>query len=172
MWKCSTTRIPEGGGRWFPGHASSPLLAAPELVPPIGSFSPISPRARARQRQEPEGVAGYAASPFAGGGEASRRAADLARRVAERLANTVPVVQGVRRLAARGALIDQDFAESRLRAFGSRTRRFIHFCELDGYEWESASRHAMESWLTCLYETTGTSGQTAEQYSEHCQPVQ
>jgi hypothetical protein len=60
----ATPRTPKSGDRWFPGYASSPLLAAPELVPPIGSFSPISPRARARPREESEGVVGYAATLF------------------------------------------------------------------------------------------------------------
>jgi hypothetical protein len=54
-----------------------------------------------------------------------------------------------------GGLIAQGYSESRLNAFGNQTRRFIQFCELDGYGWESASRHAVvSSWLAYLYETT------------------
>jgi hypothetical protein len=49
-------------------------------------------------------------------------------------------------MAVGAALIAQGYSESRLRAFGSLTRRFIQFCELDGYDFESASRHAMVDW--------------------------
>jgi hypothetical protein len=96
-------------------------------------------------------MAGYAAGLFSGGGRTSRTAADLADRVSDRLANTIPEEQGdMRHLAAGGTLISQGCSESRLKAFGNQTRRFLQFCELDGYDWECASRHAVVARLAYL----------------------
>jgi hypothetical protein len=40
----------------------------------------------------------------------------------------------------------------------------MEFCEADGFEWEEAALHAMLSWLSYLFDSTGITGETAEQY--------
>jgi hypothetical protein len=55
------------------------------------------------------------------------------------------------------------YLESRLSALDSSTRRFMEFGEADGFEWEEAALHAMLSWLSYLFHSTGITGETAEQ---------
>jgi hypothetical protein len=67
-------------------------------------------------------------------------------------------------LAQSAELIVAGYSDSRLENFNNLQRRFVSFCELDGYDWESAGKHAMVAWMAFLFETTKISGDSMRQY--------
>jgi hypothetical protein len=63
--------------------------------------------------------------------ERERRAAAIA----QQLNQSLPLGQGDPSRMDKGAeLIAEGYSDSRIQAFGSQQRRFIEFCELDGYD--------------------------------------
>jgi hypothetical protein len=43
------------------------------------------------------------------------------------------------------------YSGSRSSALDSSTRRFMEFCEADGFEWKEADLHAMLAWLSYMF---------------------
>jgi hypothetical protein len=60
-------------------------------------------------------------------------------------------------------LIAEGYSDSRIQAFDRQQRRFIEFCELDGYDWYEAGKHAIVAWITYMFEPTRVSGDSMEQ---------
>jgi hypothetical protein len=60
-------------------------------------------------------------------------------------AQSATVRRRTSRLAKGAELIVEGYSDSQLRAFGYQQRRFVAFCELDGYDLDSAGKHAMIS---------------------------
>jgi hypothetical protein len=46
----------------------------------------------------------------------------------------------------------------------TQQRRFVEFCESNGYEWEIEGNHAMCAWSLNMYKTSTIEGRTMEQY--------
>jgi hypothetical protein len=64
--------------------------------------------------------------------------------IASRLTRSAPDgASGSGYLEESAELIATGYSESRLSALDSSTRRFMEFCEADGFEWEEAGLHAM-----------------------------
>jgi hypothetical protein len=61
-------------------------------------------------------------------------------------------------------LIAEGYSDSRIQAFSTQRKRFIEFCESDGYDWLVAGKHAMCAWIVHMYETATIAGSTMEQY--------
>jgi hypothetical protein len=55
-------------------------------------------------------------------------------------------------------LMAESYSVSRIQAFGSQQRRFIEFCELDGYDCFEAGKHAMVARNAYMFESTSISG--------------
>jgi hypothetical protein len=56
------------------------------------------------------------------------------------------------------ALIAEGYSDSRIQAFSGQQRNFVEFCELDGYEWETAWKHAMVAWIAYRFESSNIAG--------------
>jgi hypothetical protein len=61
-------------------------------------------------------------------------------------------------------LIAEGYSDSRIQDFGSQQWRCIEFCELCGYDWCEAGKHAMVAWIAYMLESTSISGDSIEQY--------
>jgi hypothetical protein len=98
-------------------------------------------------------------------GRATRLVANRVAGVADRLARSFPFGQGrAAGLAQSAEFIVAGYSDSRLEKFNNLQRRFVSFCELDGYDCESAGKHAMVAWIAFLFETTKSSGDSMRQY--------
>jgi hypothetical protein len=85
--------------------------------------------------------------------------------IAQQLKQTLPPGQKDPSRMDKGAeLIAGSYSDSRIQAFGSQQQRFIEFCELDGYDWSEAGKHAMVAWIAYMFDSTSISGDSMEQY--------
>jgi hypothetical protein len=69
-----------------------------------------------------------------------------------------------RRLEKGAELIAEGYSDSQIRAFSGQQRNFIEFSELDGYEWETAGKHALVAWIAYRFESSNIAGDSMEQY--------
>jgi hypothetical protein len=96
---------------------------------------------------------------------AGRRVGRVAEFTASRLTGSAPDgASGSGYLEKSAELISKGYWESPLSALDNSTRRFIEFCEADGFKWEEAGLHAMLAWLSYTFHSTSITGETAEQY--------
>jgi hypothetical protein len=68
--------------------------------------------------------------------------------IAARLKSSLPPGEGEpSRLDKVAELIAEGYSDSRIQAFSTQQKRFVEFCESDGYDWLVAEKHAMCAWI-------------------------
>jgi hypothetical protein len=84
--------------------------------------------------------------------------------IAARLKSSMPPGEGEPcRMDKVAELIAEGYSDSRIQAFSTQQKRFIEFCESDGYDWLVAGKHAMCAWIVHMYETSTIADSTMEQ---------
>jgi hypothetical protein len=153
------------------GSNARAMLAEAELVPGVDGHGTQLVRPDTQSARKMEALESHVhillpSLGFTGKGERMAGMRETrAATIATRLKSSLPPGEGEPSSMDKVAeLIAEGYSDSRIQAFSTQQKRFIEFCESDGYDWLVSGKHAMCAWIAHMYETSTIAGSTMDQY--------